>query len=1152
MIALAVLLGVLGLSSALLLVYGVNLLYLSWSALRIPRADAPSMFAGDEPLVCVQIPVYDERHVATRVIDAVAAFDWPRDRLEVQVLDDSDDDTVAIVAASVDAWRARGLRIAHIRRGTRDGYKAGALAHGLGLTAARFIAIFDADFRPEPAFLRSLMGAFADPAVGFVQARWTHLNARYSLFTALQALMVDFHFEVEQLVRPAHGFLTNFTGSAGVWRRAAIEEGGGWTARTLTEDLDLSYRAQLAGWRAVYREGVQVPQELPVDVNGYRGQQARWATGSFQTARALLPALLRSNLPGRVKFQAVLHLLAYLAPVLMLVQIACYPALLVLQAQGELYQWVRLPAFVNLISLAPAIGFCVAQRRLGHSWWRRAPAAAMWSFLGAGTSYTVLRALLRSARSGGAFVRTPKYRIERPGQEWRSSSYVRVLDSRTPQEALLGFALLGLVVATAAAGWWLLSLYSLLFAGGFLALAGVSAYQSVEILAFRRHGLHALRTVQRVAPSLALFGAAAAGLALFLRLPDPFEDSYQHWLIAAHLAATGSLRDPIFSMQDTWLPGYQLAAAGILKAFGLWRLDLLKLASAACALVSLVLVYRLAPNSRQGRVAVLLLALNPVFLLVSTDAVAEPLLVVLLLAGALAGMRGRSAWAALFCLAACLVGTKAWIWVGAVGLVSVLPWLLQRRPRPGWAWAPALVAAGLLEVAFAPAAHSTARAAQEVASATARGSVPGSAGARLWELLSTFGLATLPQAALAVPGLRSVRADSPRVRWLFAPAAIYLGVVVLLVADGVYSGSHRYLYPALPALALLAAAALSRVPVPATVLAAGASAALVLGFIPLFQGFAAANSGLEAAGRAAASVPGALLTDSPVAAYFSHKPPDRIAGSAALPAGRDDALSWLRAHGYTSLVLERISYYPATSIFPDLSSGTAGVGFQALGDQRLYTVDGGKEVFAYRVLGGIELGPPPPEGKTAPLAKGAFLPALAGEGMGFGAPIVRFADGWWYPGTSTGGSARVFQLDMTGGDAAHGYRFVRTASRGAVAVTYHLTATGLQVTVRPLWLAAGVQQVAVLNEQSAAFDDFADPSRTLTGSAFGRWEPVAGGWARLQSRPAGLQWSLPALPGAQLVGGREVGPGLDWAGLDYLFGAGFTGAAYQITIQEAR
>lgn len=1167
--------GVLFATSVPLFLFGGNFLYLSWRSLRVRAAAVPAVRPGAEPAVCVQVPLYDERYVAERVIAAVAALDWPRDRLEIQVLDDSDDDTAEIAAAAVAALRARGLKIRHLRRGARDGYKAGALAAGLLLTQAPFVAVFDADFVPEPDFLRRTLGAFDDPTVGFVQARWGHLNEGYSWFTRLQALAIDFHFLVEQAVRSSAGWFTNFTGTAGVWRRAAIEDAGGWSARTLTEDLDLSYRAQLAGWRAVYLQDLVVPEELPVSLDAYRRQQSRWATGSFQSAFHLLPKVVTAPLPPGAKFQAAVHLLSYGVGPAMLLQLACFPVLLMAKALhlGTLPP-LQVPLAANVICLAPWCGFIVAQSRRGRGWRAGLPGIVC-QVLGAGMSLTVLLAFFRALRAGGEFVRTPKHRIVRSGEEWHDKAYVRVGDPRVLLELLLGAAAGALVPLGVRGHEPLIATYSAMFAAGFAALVGVSAVQGLEVLALRRLGLGALRRLQRGAPALAAFVLATVLLAAFTRIPDPFEDSYQHWLMAAHLAAAGSLRDPIFSMQDTWLPGYQVLAATVLKVFGLWRLDLLKLLSAALGLGTLVCVARLAPNGRQGRIAVTLLALNPVFLLVSTDAVAEPLLTLLLTAAALEGVRGRSIRAAALLLAACLVGTKAWLWVAALAAVMTVPWLVKARPalRPGLAWAPALAVAAGLQLGFAPATHSVARAAQEAASATARGSLPGSPLSRLLELVGTYGLATLPLAVPAPAGLASIRRDAARLCWLHLPALIYLGAVIVLVTAGVYSGSHRYIYVALPSLALMAAALLDRAPAPAWALSAAAAAVLTAGFVPVFQGFAAANRGLEAAGLAAASTPGRLLTDSPVVAYFSHKPPDQVAGSMVLPPGRAEALAYLRRNGYTAVVLERISYYPAVGVFPDLAAGRPGYGFMPLGDESRYQASGGKTALAYWVLkerwsaplfGRVRLvvSPQPAEGKTAPLAKGAYLVSagrsLAGEGMGFGVPIVRYAAGWWFPGSATttdisgpDGPAweRVFRLDETGGD---GGRFIKTASRGSIAVIYQVVPDGLRITVKPLQLAPGALQTAVLNEESAAFDDFADPGRTLIGGAFGPVVPSAGPWARLRSGRLGVEWSQPALAGARLEGGRELGGYLDWAGLEYQFGPDFTGTTYIVHIQEAR
>jgi len=489
-----------------------------------------------------------------------------------------------------------------------------------------------------------------------------------------------------------------------------------------------------------------------------------------------------------------------------------------------------------------------------------------------------------------------------------------------------------------------------------------------------------------------------------------------------------------------------------------------------------------------------------------------------------------------------------------------------RRPAIAWA-VPAIALLVFLQLGFAPASHSVTRGTVEVMSATARGSLPAGGLARLTELAATYGLAALPLLAVAVPGLVVAvrRHAAPVWRFVYVPAIVYLAAIGGLVALGVYSGSHRYLYPALPALALLAAAALDRHAV-ARIAAVAASALLAVGFLPVFWSFGADNAGLIAAGRASSGTPGVLLTDSPVAAYYSGKSPSMVTGSQALPLDRGLALAWMRSRDVNVMVLENISYYRATGIFPDLATGSATVPFTPLGSG--FNVSGGKQVYAYRLLPSLQFGNTAlgqaALGKTAPLAKGVTIGASGtGEGMGFGVPIAHYPDGWVYSHTasdldlSTPGATvwrRTFQLDEIGGDAAHSYRFVPIASRGAIEVTYALDATGLSITVRTMWLAPGYTEVGILNEQSSSFDNFAaDGQATMTGSAFGNWIPISGKWARLRSASMGVEFSVPALAGASLYGGREhQPPDFDWAGLDYIFAGSFSGATYHINLEAAR
>ncbi|HEY6867082.1 MAG TPA: glycosyltransferase, partial [Candidatus Eisenbacteria bacterium] len=362
------------------------------------------------PIVTVQLPIYNERRVAGRLIDAVAALDYPAGRLEIQVLDDSTDETREGLAAAVERHRARGVDIRILHRDVRAGYKAGALAAGLARARGEWIAVFDADFVPPPGFLRRAARHFSDPRVGMVQARWGHLNRDRSLVTAAQAVLLDAHFLLEQEARMRSGLFFNFNGTAGVWRRACIEDAGGWRHDTLTEDLDLSYRAQLRGWRFVFDAGNVAPAELPADLEAFKSQQRRWAKGSIQTARKLLPAILASPLPARVKLEALIHLTSNACyPLLLVLALLLPPVLLGAARVRPAVVW-GLQAGVLAFGLLPVVLFLVAGQRLAG---RRGPrvardvAAAI--VVGSGLSLNNARAVIEGlGRRVGDWQRTPK------------------------------------------------------------------------------------------------------------------------------------------------------------------------------------------------------------------------------------------------------------------------------------------------------------------------------------------------------------------------------------------------------------------------------------------------------------------------------------------------------------------------------------------------------------------------------------------------------------------------------------------------------------------------------------------------------------------------------------------------------------------------
>ena len=395
-------------------VYGAHrgyLLYLYTNGRRTGPPPRPEAYAVP-PRLTVQLPVFNEAYVVERLIEAVARLRYPRERFEVQLLDDSTDETSRIARLAVERWRARGLAIGYRSRAVRTGYKAGALAEGLRAATGELIAVFDADFMPPPDFLERAVGVFADPRVGMVQARWGHANRRYSLLTRLQALLLDGHFVLEHGGRQRGGCFFNFNGAAGIWRRAAIESAGGWQQDTLTEDLDLSYRAQLAGWRFVFLPDVVAPAELPIEMSAFKSQQHRWAKGSIQTCRKVLPAVLRADVPLRVKAEAFMHLTANFNYLLVLALcLLILPALVARTASGEAQRLLLVDAAVfGLAAVSIVTFYGVSQREVGGRWWARLRDLPAMVALGLGLSVNNALAVLE-ALSGptGEFRRTPKY-----------------------------------------------------------------------------------------------------------------------------------------------------------------------------------------------------------------------------------------------------------------------------------------------------------------------------------------------------------------------------------------------------------------------------------------------------------------------------------------------------------------------------------------------------------------------------------------------------------------------------------------------------------------------------------------------------------------------------------------------------------------------
>jgi hypothetical protein len=376
------------------------------------------------PVVTVQLPVYNELYVVERLIEAVCALDYPKDKLEIQVLDDSTDETVEVVAAAVAAMQAEGFDIVQVRREDRVGYKAGALRYGMEIAKGEFIAIFDADFVPNPNFLIETIRHFTDDRIGMVQTRWEHLNNEFSLLTRAQGIALDGHFVIEQQVRNKSGFFINFNGTAGVWRRSCIVDAGNWEADTLTEDLDLSYRAQLKGWRFVFLNDVTSPAELPSEINALKSQQFRWTKGAIETARKILPRVWKAKLPLRIKLQSTVHLTNNLVfPFILLTGILNVP-LVFIKHSGRHETFFAFMSIFVLAFISSFLFYLYSQKDVYTDWKKRIFLFPLFMSGSMGFSVNNSRAVIEGLLNRkSAFIRTPKFHIETGKDTWRNKKY---------------------------------------------------------------------------------------------------------------------------------------------------------------------------------------------------------------------------------------------------------------------------------------------------------------------------------------------------------------------------------------------------------------------------------------------------------------------------------------------------------------------------------------------------------------------------------------------------------------------------------------------------------------------------------------------------------------------------------------------------------
>ena len=400
----------------ILAAYGIHRYTLVYNFFRHRRnAAGPPPEISVWPRITVQLPIYNERFVIERLVDAVAQFDYPRDLIDIQVLDDSTDETQTVARNCVERHQALGLPISYIHRDNREGFKAGALQDGLKTSAGDLVAIFDADFIPPPDFLRRTIPYFTDAKIAMVQTRWSYINRNYSALTEVEAILLDGHFAIEHSSRFRSGLFFNFNGTAGIWRRRAIDDAGGWQHDTLTEDTDLSYRAQLRGWKFLYLPEIDCPSELPVEMNAFKSQQARWAKGLMQTAKKILPRVLRSDVPTAVKAEAVFHLTANISyPLMVFLSIILLPAMMVRFYQGW-FQVLLIDLPLFLASTCSISSFYLAaERALYPKTWKRTFLYLPFVMaVGIGLSVRNALAVLEAIFGvKSEFVRTPKYRVE--------------------------------------------------------------------------------------------------------------------------------------------------------------------------------------------------------------------------------------------------------------------------------------------------------------------------------------------------------------------------------------------------------------------------------------------------------------------------------------------------------------------------------------------------------------------------------------------------------------------------------------------------------------------------------------------------------------------------------------------------------------------
>ncbi len=445
---------------------------------RRPRHEPPDEW----PIVTVQLPTYNERYTIARLIAAVARFDYPRDKLQIQVLDDSTDDTTMMIRKLVEKYVNKGLNIELIHRDDQDGFKAGALSDGLKTANGELVAIFDADFVPPVDWLRKTVPEFDNNKLGCLQTRWGHMNDKYNSLTLAQSLGIDGHFIIEQSARSRNHLFMNFNGTAGIWRKACIEDAGGWLSDTLTEDLDLSYRAQLRGWQIDYLSDIVVPAELPAQIEAFKKQQFRWAKGSFQTLKKIIPSLLAAEEPWYKKLLGIIHITGYLVHPLMLGTLILMLPVGIFSPQ--VFKWMP---WMMMAAFAPPLMYLLSATEHLPKLRDRLRLIPILTLIGFGLSLNNSIAALEGlfGKSRGIFLRTPKFNLTNHKGNWANSLYNMPISPMVWAELGLGvYALLTGIILAAHQGYQPLP-WLLVYSAGYFYIAGLNLDQSGQLTRLR-------------------------------------------------------------------------------------------------------------------------------------------------------------------------------------------------------------------------------------------------------------------------------------------------------------------------------------------------------------------------------------------------------------------------------------------------------------------------------------------------------------------------------------------------------------------------------------------------------------------------------------------------------------------------------------------